>query len=306
MNRSGGHARAHSNLGLAARPALPAGAQAVVLSLLFALVHHRTFSELWGIWTTNDNYSHGPLVPMTSAILVAMRWRKFEAIPFSPDARGLALIALSCLMQVVGIRADLFALQCWSVLPLLFGLSLTFLGRARTHMLTFPIAYLAFMFTFPPFIMNQLSYALKEIAMAGATRGAEWLGVTLHRAGMSLYLVSGELRVENPCSGLRSLLALLATATMFAYFQPGGLGRRAAMMLGAIPIAILGNAARLLLLIVAAHYRSVEWATGAFHDVTGYVIYAVALAALLVLRSMLSPVREGRASALQRVRGLNP
>lgn len=278
-------------------------AQAVVLLGLFALVHHRTLSGLWGIWTTNDNYSHGPLVPLTAAALVVMRWRKFQALPLSSDARGLLLIGLSCLMQVVGIRADLFALQCWSILPLLFGASLTFLGRARTHMLTFPIAYLAFMLTFPPVVMNQLSYALKEVAMAGATRGAEWLGVTLHRSGMSIYLVSGELRVENPCSGLRSLLALLATATLFAYFQPGGLGRRAAMMLGAIPIAILGNASRLLLLIVAAHYRSVEWATGAFHDVTGYALYAVALASLLLLRSMLSPRRAVTAPALEQVRG---
>lgn len=286
----------------AARPGVTGWTQATVLIVLFALAHHRTFSGLWGIWSTNDNYSHGPLVPLTAAVLVVMRWRKFQALPVSSDARGLVLIALACFLQVVGIRADLFALQCWSVLPLLFGGCLTFLGRARTHMLTFPIAYLAFMLTFPPVVMNQLSYSLKEFAMAGATHGAEWLGVTLHRADMSIHLASGELRVENPCSGLRSLLALLATATMFAYFQPGGLGRRAVMMLGAIPIAILGNAARLLLLIVAAHYRSVEWATGAFHDVTGYVMYAVALTALLSLRSMLSPPRAEVSSVLERLR----
>lgn len=285
-----------------ARGSFPALAQAGVLLALLVLVHHRTFGSLWTTWSTNDNYSHGPLVPLTAAVMVFLRWSKFVALPIAPDARGLGLIALACAMQVVGVRADLFALQCWSLLPLLFGASLTFLGRARTHMLAFPIAYLAFMLTFPPFVMNQLSYGLKEIAMAIATRGAEWLGVTLQRSGMSLFLVSGELRVENPCSGLRSLLALLATATMFAYFQPGGMARRATMMLGAIPIAILGNAARLLLLIVAAHYRSVDWATGVFHDVTGYVMYAVALAGLLLLRSLLTPARREDGPIVERFR----
>ncbi len=276
--------------------------QAGVLLALFVGAHHRTFSGLWTTWETNDNYSHGPLVPLTAAALVFMRWRKFQTLPVTPDARGLWLIALACLFQIAGVRADLFAMQCWSLLPLLFGVSLTFLGRSRTHMLTFPLAYLAFMLTFPPIVMNQLSYGLKEIAMLGATGAAEWLGVTLQRSGMSIHLITGELRVENPCSGLRSLLALLATATLFAYFQPGGIGRRAAMMLCAIPIAIFGNAVRLLLLIVAAHYQSVEWATGAFHDVTGYVMYAVALAALLGVRAALSPRRDDSSTPLERIR----
>lgn len=291
----------------AARPqpaALRLGAGLVLLAL-FGLAYHRTLASLWSTWSTNDNYSHGPLVPLTSAVLVLMRWRKLRALPVVPDARGLALVALACAMQVVGVRADLFSLQAWSLLPLLFGASFAFLGRSRTHMLAFPIAYLAFMLTFPPIVMNQLSYALKELAMTLAIHGAEALGVTLQRSGMALYLATGELRVENPCSGLRSLLALLATATLFAYFQPGGRGRRAAMMLGAIPIAIIGNAARLLLLIVAAHYRSVEWATGAFHDVTGYVMYAVALAALLMLRSALSPHRSDPPPALEALRRIS-
>ena len=137
-------------------------AQAGVLLALLVLVHHRTFGGLWTTWSTNDNYSHGPLVPLTAAVMVFLRWQKFQSLPIAPDARGLGLIALACLMQVVGVRADLFALQCWSLLPLLFGASLTFLGRARTHMLAFPIAYLAFMLTFPPFVMNQLSYGLKD------------------------------------------------------------------------------------------------------------------------------------------------
>jgi exosortase/archaeosortase family protein len=63
------------------------------------------------------------------------------------------------------------------------------------------------------------------------------------------------------------------------------------VLVAAPPIAILGNAARILLVIVAAHYRSVEWATGAFHDLTGYLLYAVALALLVGVRRALSPRR---------------
>jgi len=198
-------------------------------------------------------------------------------------------VGFGCVMHVLGVRADLFALQGWSMLAVLFGLSLTFFGAAVTRMLAFPIGYLGFMLTFPPVVMNTLNFGLKELAVNASVHAAQAVGVTLRRDGMQLFFATGELRVENPCSGLRSLLALLATGTLFAYFQRGGAWRRGAVMLAAIPIALVGNIARLWLLLVAADRRGVVWATGHFHDVTGYVLYAVALGLLLGLRALLTP-----------------
>lgn len=281
---------------VAAAPAAgraPAWIRAGVLFALVALAWHRTLTMLWETWSTNDNYSHGPLVPATALVLVWLRRDRLRALAVRPAPWGLALVALGCLMQVAGVRADVFALQGWALLPVLFGLSLALLGVARTRMLAFPIGYLGFMLTFPPVLMNTLSFALKEISVGASVAAAKAIGVPLMRDGMSILLATGELRVENPCSGLRSLLALLATGTLFAYFQRGGAWRRAAVLLAAMPIAILGNAVRLLLVILAAERRGVIWASGTFHDLTGYVVYAVALAALVALRSLLTP-REDR------------
>lgn len=283
----------------AAPPAGRASAwvRAGVLAALVALAWHRTLAMLWETWSTNDNYSHGPLIPATSLVLVWLRRDRLRALAVRPEARGLALVALGCAMQVVGVRADVFALQCWALLPLLFGLSLAFFGVAVTHMLAFPILYLGFMLTFPPVVMNTLSFALKEISVSASVAVAKTLGVALERDGMSILLATGELRVENPCSGLRSLLALLATGTLFAYFQKGGPLRRLAVLLAATPIALLGNVARLVLVILAAERRGVIWASGTFHDLTGYVVYAVALAALLGLRTLLTPKPAAEARA---------
>lgn len=260
-----------------------------LLLALAAVAWHRTFMTLGTIWATNDNYSHGPLVPATSLALVWLRRDLLRGLAVKPDGRGLALVALACLMQVVGTRADVLALQGWAVLPLLFGLSLAFFGVPVTRRLAFPIGYLGFMLTFPPVVMNTLSFALKEVSVRASVAGAQALGVLLERDGMSIHLASGELRVENPCSGLRSLLALLATGALFAYFQKGGAWRRAAVLLAATPIAMFSNIVRLVLVILAADRRGVVWASGMFHDVTGYVVYAVALAALMGLRHLLTP-----------------
>jgi exosortase len=111
---------------------------------------------------------------------------------------------------------------------------------------------------------------------------------------MSIHLASGDLRVGNPCSGVRSLLALFATGTLLAYLQPGGAWRRMAILFGSIPIALLGNATRLVLVILAAERRGVVWASGTFHDLTGYVVYALALGGLIGLRALLTPRAAGR------------
>jgi len=274
-----------------ARPAPWVGA--ALLAVLLGLVYHRTLLQLIEVWRTNDSYSHGPLVPLVS---LAIAWRnrgRLRAAPARPDARGLGLIAFACGLLVAGMRADVFALEGWSIVVMAFGLALTFQGPARTRVLAFPIAYLGFMLTFPPVLVNQLSFALKEVTVALATRIAEGLGVLMRRDGMSLFLAGGELRVENPCSGLRSLIALLATGAVFAYLQPGAWWRRALLFLSAIPVAMLANVVRITLLLLVAHYVGVKQATGRFHDWTGILLYAVALGGLLLVRQLLRP-RAGR------------
>lgn len=262
---------------------------AIALALALGVVYHRTAGALGQAWQSDDNYSHGPLVPLVSAALAWRARRNFEAAPLGTDARGLWLIALACSLQILGIRADVLALQCYSMLIMVFGLSLAFLGPARTRVLLFPLGYLVFMMIFPPFVVTQLSYALKEFTVALATRMAETCGVLLQRSGMTLFLSGGPVRIENPCSGLRSLVALLATGAVFAYLQPGGIARRGVLFLSAVPLAMLGNALRIAAILVVGHYAGVDRATGAFHDQSGYWVYALALAGLLVIRNALMP-----------------
>jgi hypothetical protein len=104
----------------------PAIAAALAVTTLFALVHHGTFAQLWRIWETNDNYSHGPLVPIASAVLIWMRRDRLRTIAVKPYMAGIGVVALGCALQILGLRADVFALQGWSIVVLVFGFALTF------------------------------------------------------------------------------------------------------------------------------------------------------------------------------------
>jgi exosortase len=266
-------------------------AGAALVALLLGFVYHRTAAGLWTIWTTNDNYSHGPLVPLVSLALVASRRERLRALPRAGDWRGLALVALACALQVLGARADVFTVEGWSFVVMLFGLALALLGGPLTRLLAFPIGYLVFMLTFPPFVMNRLSFALKEVAVQIAAHASEVLGVTLQRGGMTLWLAGGALEIETPCSGLRSLLAMLATGVLLASLLPSGWWRRALLVLLAVPVAIAGNALRITLLVLMAHYVGIKQALGTFHDVSGYLTYGLSLAGLLAAWALLQPRR---------------
>lgn len=265
---------------------------ALPLIAALALAYFRTIASLWDTWLHNDNYSHGPLVPVVSAALIFARRRRLASLPLRGTSWGLALVALACALQVVGMRADVLAFQGWSLVLVLFGLSLSLLGVEWTRALAFPLAFLVFMLPFPAVFVNQLSFALKEITVRISTRAAEWLGASLLRDGMTLFLESGELRIENPCSGLRSLIALLATGALFAGIQHGSWWRRLLLFALALPIAVLANAARITLLIVVGHYVGVQAAGGKLHDFSGYLLYALAVLALLAVRATLDPARH--------------
>jgi exosortase len=271
-------------------------AQGALGAVLLGLIYRRTAVALWTVWTTNDNYSHGPLVPLVSLALVVLRRDALRALPCRGDARGLALVALACAMQVAGLRADVLTLQGWSGIVMLFGLSLVLLGGQRTRALALPIAYLGFMLTFPPFVMNRLSFALKEVAVGVAAHAAAWLGVNLQRSGMTLWVAGGALEIEDPCSGLRSLLAMLATGVLFASLLRGGTWRRVLLVALAVPMAMAGNALRITMLAVTAHYAGIPRAVGLFHDVSGYLTYGLSLAGLLAAWAALLP-RDGRPAA---------
>jgi exosortase len=274
---------------------LRAGAAAVLALVLLGLIYGRTAAALWTVWTTNDNYSHGPLVPLVALALAALRRDRLRALPRSGDARGLALVALACALQVLGLRADVLTLQGWSWIAMLFGLSLTWLGGPLTRALALPLGYLVFMVTLPPFVTSGLSFALKEASVRVAVAVAAGLGVVVQRSGMTLWVSGGALEIEAPCSGLRSLLAMLATSVLFAALLRGGAWRRVLLVALAVPLAMAGNALRITLLVTTAHYAGVRRAVGLFHDVSGYLAYGLSLAGLLAAFALLRPRREAGA-----------
>jgi exosortase len=135
--------------------------------------------------------------------------------------------------------------------------------------------------------MNQVSFSLKSLASQASGMVLDGIGVPVVRQGAILYLTPGPLAVENPCSGLRSLLALLALGTLMASLGKVPLWKRAALFAAAWPVAFAANVLRIVALGLVATFHSLELAVGTAHDISGYALFVLALAMLEIFRRIL-------------------
>ncbi|NWF91205.1 MAG: exosortase/archaeosortase family protein [Ignavibacteriaceae bacterium] len=252
-----------------------------------AFAYPSTLADLWGLWMRNPNYSHGFLIPPVTAWLI---WRQRSWLTAERSRAtwwGAALLAPAALLQVVGLRGDVVALQGLSLVLAIAGAALQIHGVASFRRLLFPIAFLLFMLPLMPWFVHGLSYQLKFGAARGAVAIARLMGVIVQRDGVNLIFPGGVLEVENACSGLRSLVALLALGALFAHLARCGAFRRVILFALALPIAVVANVVRIAALCVYAGIAGPQEAAGAFHTAGGFALFLLAFAMLAASKGLL-------------------
>jgi exosortase len=259
-----------------------------LIAILIALVFRQTFPVLWRVWTDNPSYSHGVLIPAVVAVLLWRKRRELRATALRPSRLGLPVVALGLLVHVAGVRGDVMILQGDGLIVVLMGLVLHFAGWGWFRLALFPLAYLVFMLPFLPIFQDEVSFRLKQVAASGAVTVSGWLGVLTRKDGMSIFLPSGALRIENACSGMQSLISLMALGALVAYLAKGPVARRVVLFLAAIPIALLVNVVRISALCVVGSAAGISVATGAFHDASGFVLFGVGFLMLYAVKRVLA------------------
>ena len=266
-----------------------------LLVLLIALY----WQILWATgmdWYHNPDYSHGFLIPFLSAFFVWERWKDIRESSVQPTSWGIGLLGIGLLMLVVGfIGAELYT-QRFSLLVVLSGLVLLLFGWNYLWILTLPIGFLIFMIPLPAIVVNSIAFPLQLFAAKSATFCLFSLGIPVLREGNLITLAGTTLEVAEACSGLRSLLSLLALGAVYGYFSQHQIWKRWALVALSIPIAIIANAFRVSGTGVLAHYWGVEAAEGFYHTFEGWIVFVVAFLLMLVCGTVLSLIGRHRSS----------
>jgi exosortase len=142
------------------------------------------------------------------------------------------------------------------------------------------------MIRIPLFVYQQITFPLQILASRLATGILGILGVPVLRDGNVLELPSRRLEVIEACSGIRSMMSLSFLSLAYAYFFDRRTWMMPVLFFSTIPIAIVANGARVTLTGILSEYKP-EWADGAYHTFEGWVIFMVALIALMIVHRLI-------------------
>jgi len=254
------------------RPVL-LGIVAVELALLFA----PTVRFLFDRWTVSVwHNAHGMFIPPLVAWLAWQELKTRKNLPTSSSPWGFALLVPALLLHALdaGIHTELLsAVAMFLAIP---GLSLLFLGAARTKAIAFPLFFMVFALPIPLGITETIHLVLRKVTVAATTALLPVLGISVFTEGTTLHLINGALEVADACSGFSTVYAALAVATLTAY-NAGSTARRVLVLLAAAPIAIASNILRVTFLVVLVHLRGEEALHSFLHPLSGMMTFALAL-----------------------------
>ncbi len=264
---------------------------AIIVGLIAAF--GQNFVEMWARWFPawhrsglslyerfvrgESYYTHGPLVPLVSLLIVFLLIR-YTRVPVRPRrGLGFTVLALSLFVHLLSCLARVNFASVFALIGVLAGIVLIFWGTTALRRFWFPLAFLVFMVPLPEVSIAQMNFRLKMVAADWGVRLVNLTGIIAERAGNRVFLEDDKsLIIANVCNGLRTLITVIGFGALYAYVcrLPGVW--RIVLFAMSVPVALAANSIRIVGLIVVAHFWDEKVATGWFHDVSGAFIFVFA------------------------------
>ncbi len=257
------------------------------LPILVAILYAPVIGSMVRQWWSDPNYGHGFFVPAFAGYVLWSTRDRWRSLPLRPSNSGLALMLFAIGLRILGmLGAELFMARL-SLVVLIAGITLFLAGRQALWSVAFPIGYLLFMIPLPAIVYYQLTLPLQLWASRLGATGLVALGIHTVRAGNLLFLPNCTLNVVEACSGIRSLLSLLAAAVAYGYLAEQSMWKRFVLAITSIPIAIAANGLRLVATGVLSYYFGPGVDAGLVHVALGLGFFALAFLSVLLIHKLL-------------------
>lgn len=288
----------------------------LLVSACFVWAFAGTLANLVHAWRTNDQYSHGFLVPVFALVLLWLRRDKLDPVAARPGlVIGTMLLALGLGLRLAGVYRYYLWFDAIAIVPCVAGL-FWMLGGSTAWRWAWPaILYLVFMIPLPYRFSTALSAPLQSLATTASTFIMQTLGLPALSEGNVINLNEARLNVIEACSGLRMLVVFVALSAAMALLTRRPLLDKLILLLSAFPIAVVSNILRITATGILYETTNSKTANVFFHDLGGWLMMPMGLLFLAVELKILShlfvepppaPPRAVPHPALQRVRKQTP
>jgi exosortase len=225
-------------------------------------------------WETNPNYGHGWLIPVACGYMIFKKREVFKA-DYKSVPRDLWLVLVGIFFFFIGIRTEFYQIVLFSLIVLVLGLVNFYKGKKAFREMLFPVGY--FIFGIPaPYYLESFTVPLKSMATVVSVGFMQTVGLTVARQGNIIYLPNYTLEVADACSGLKSLMMVTAVGALYAYLTQPTIKRKWVLFLASIPIAVIANIARIIMVGILASIFGEKLAFDFVHDSSGIFVFIVA------------------------------
>lgn len=233
-----------------------------------------------------EDWGHAYIIPLICIYLIRLREKDLAAMTaraFWPGLVPMLLGIMSYFYCMVAVKNHM--LQGFSLVLTIYGTLLLVLGPAIARVLFVPVGYLAFGITISEAIMNNITFRLQLVASDMSelvlTIFGPLLGFSVEASGNSIELITSSgksypLTIAEACAGLRMLIAFLALGVAVALVACREWWQRIALVLLAVPVALLMNAVRVTVLGLLTLINP-NLAAGEAHTLIGTLLLVPAL-----------------------------
>ncbi len=282
----------------------------LVCLALFGMLFRANFWHFYYVWTTDENYSHGFLVPLLSLYFAGQVVRRGIVLIESGVLLGASLLGFALLVRLITIPLPIPFLGDLALLIGLAGLFALLLGTAALKRYWFVFFFLVFMVPLPIAMYSRIASPLQLLASRMASTVMTVTGVPVLCEGNRMTLPGGvQMFVAEACSGMRQMTGFLALTIAVAYLTTRPGWYKAIIVLAALPVALTANVTRVVLTGYIMHFINPQYASGTYHTLEGILMMGFGLLllnSLCCLLDQFSPIVCNQQSGDAPVSALEP
>lgn len=274
----------------------------LILALGLAALMLPTMIEVARVSWSTEQGGHGPIVLATGAWLL---WRELKAAKVEPRPGqlipGLVLLVPLVALFVVARITGVLEIEAFAMYGALIASAYLLFGGAVIRAIWFPLVYLAFTLPPPDSVVAAVTQPIKIGISHWAVTLLHALGYPVASSGVTIQIGQYQLLVAAACAGLNSIVTLGALCLFYVYLRHrSNFTAFLVISVAAIPIAIVSNFIRVLVLVLVTYYLGESAAQGFVHDFAGLLMFAVALLTVFAVDQLATPLfirRQAKAQA---------
>jgi exosortase len=257
-------------------------------ALVLMLVASRaTLQFWWWEYTAPESYySHALIVPGLIAFILWAHRERIKAVDIRPSYAAAAATLVMVVINQLAVRARMESIMSYSLAGILVFSAWAMFGGRLLWQEKIAALFLLAMLPLPGPLLNDMTFGLQRISTNGATWLLNHTGFPSTQIGYEIHMQDFVMFVDVPCSGFKTLIALLTFNAFFAYLLDASTLKRLELFLIAAPLSIGVNVLRISLIGVVGECIS-NSAAHIFHDYSGLITLVIGILTLLGLARIL-------------------